>query len=447
LTAGRVAVVGGGLAGITAALDLAEAGIDVTLLESRGWLGGATFSIERDGLWLDNGQHVFMRCCTAYRRFVDRIGAGDCVTLQERLDVPVVAPGGRTARLRRSGLPAPLQLGAALARFPFLSPADKARLFPAVVGLMRLRLDDPALDATTFGAWLAEHRQTRRAIEALWDLIALPTVNVAAVEASLVLAAKVFKTGLLEESDAADIGYATVPLRRLHHDRPLATLGRLGVGVRLKAEARSVVVGRESVELALADGRITVDAVIVAVPHEEAAALVGEHLPSGVDPVRLGRSPIVNLHVGYDRSVMPHAFAAGIGSPVQFVFDRTDSSGHVPGQLLAISISGADGFADRSLEELRAVFVPAVAELFPAAGRAEVTSFFVTREPAATFRGVPGTARHRPAAATMHPRVFLAGAWTDTGWPATMEGAVRSGTAAARALVESLGVEGRVEAE
>ncbi len=446
MTEPRVAVVGGGLAGITAALDLAAGGADVVLLESRGWLGGATFSIERDGLWLDNGQHVFMRCCTAYRALIDRIGARDGVVLQERLDVPVVAPGGRTGRLRRTALPAPLQLAAALVRFPFLSLADKARLLPAVVGLMRLRLDDPSLDATTFGAWLTAHGQSRRAVEALWDLIALPTVNVAAADASLALAAMVFKTGLLEQSDAADIGYAIVPLRQLHHDRPLAALGRAGADVRVRTEVHSVAAGADGVTVGLRDGALAADAVVVAVPHDEAVALVGGHLAPGFEPTQLGRSPIVNLHVGYDRRVMAHTFAAGVGSPVQFVFDRTDSSGLASGQLLAVSLSGADGLAERSVEELRETFVQALAELFPAARTATVTSFFVTREPAATFRGVPGTARHRPPVTTTHPRVFLAGAWTDTGWPATMEGAVRSGTAAARALIESLDAGRRAKA-
>lgn len=433
-----IVVVGGGLAGITAALDCAAAGHRVTLLEGRGWLGGATFSVEKEGLWLDNGQHIFMRCCTAYRSFLERIGADDGVVLQDRLDVPVLAPGGRNGRLRRSGLPAPLHLGVAIARYPFLSPLDKIRLGPAVVALRRLRLDAPLLDAETFGTWLARHGQSAGAIEGLWDLITLPTVNVASSEASLALAAMVFKVGLLEQADAADIGYATVPLRRLHHDRALDALAAAGVEVRLRAPVSAVAAADASVAVAAPGGAIEADAVVVAVPHEEAVDLVRAHLPEDVEPERLGRSAIVNLHVGYDRRVLTTPFAAGIRSPVQFVFDRTDSSGLREGQLLAVSQSGADDLAAATVDELRATFVPALAELLPAARGARVTSFFVTREPAATFRGVPGTARHRPSAATRHPRVFLAGTWTDTGWPATMEGAVRSGSAAARALSETV---------
>jgi uncharacterized protein with NAD-binding domain and iron-sulfur cluster len=158
-------------------------------------------------------------------------------------------------------------------------------------------------------------------------------------------------------------------------------------------------------------------------------------LPEGVDPRALGGSPIVNLHVLYDRPVMSHPFAAAVDSPVQWVFDRTGSSGAANGQYLAVSLSGAEGFDETTVDELRETFLPARGELFPAAGDAQVVSFFVTREPRATFRGGPGTARHRPGPVTNVPGLFLAGAWTATGWPATMEGAVRSGHAAAEAVL------------
>src|SRR5262245_30691794 len=191
----RVVVVGGGLAGIAAALECADAGATVTLLEARPRLGGATFSIERDGLWLDNGQHVFLRCCTAYRRFVERIGAEDEVVLQPHLEIPVLTPGGRTAWLRRNSLPPPLHLAGSLLRFGPLSLRDRVRLGPAVLALRRLRLDDPALDGQTFGAWLTAHGQSERALDGLWDLITLPTANLHARDASLAIATKVFQTG------------------------------------------------------------------------------------------------------------------------------------------------------------------------------------------------------------------------------------------------------------
>ena len=148
--------------------------------------------------------------------------------------------------------------------------------------------------------------------------------------------------------------------------------------------------------------------------------------------VRLGTSPIVNLHVVYDRRVLELPFAAGVHTPVQWVFDRTEGAGLDRGQYLAVSLSAADAELDMTGEELRTRFLPALAELLPAAREARVESFFVTREHAATFRAAPGMRALRPGPRTAIPGFVLAGAWTDTGWPATMEGAVRSGRAAAR---------------
>jgi hydroxysqualene dehydroxylase len=415
----KTVVVGGGLAGIAAALELADGGAEVVLLEARPRLGGATFSVEREGLWLDNGQHVFLRCCTEYLALLRRLGTADQVVLQRRLDIPVLSPDGRHAHLRRSGLPAPLHLAGAIARYRFLSPVERLRVLPAARALAKIDLDDPALDTRTFGAWLAEHGQSSRAVEALWNLITLPAVNLPAGEASLALGAMVFKVGLLEEAPAADIGYAAVPLQRLHGDAAEHALAAAGVEVRAKTRIGSL---RE----------LEADAVVLAVPHDEAATLA-----PGLESVRrLGFSPILNVHVVYNRRVSEYDFAAGLGTPAQFVFDRTASSGLERGQYLAVSISGASGYTGRSLDQLRAEFLPALAQLFPPARDARVERFFVTREPEATFRGAPGTRALRPGPHTEVDGLYLAGAWTDTGWPATMEGAVRSGLAAARAALE-----------
>ena len=419
-------------------MECADAGAAVTLLEGRPRLGGATFSVEKEGLWLDNGQHVFLRCCTEYTRLIRRLGVESDVVLQPRLEIPVLAPGGTVAWLRRARLPAPLHLAGSLLRFGHLSARDRLRLGPAVLALRRLRLDDPQLDEQTFGAWLEAHGQSADAVAALWDLITLPTVNVHAQDASLALATKVFQTALLERADASDVGYARVPLQQLHGDAAARALTAAGVAIEVKARVSALVPNAAGVAVSWSGGTLQADAAILAVPHEDALELLpAGALAAGVDPARLGASPIVNLHVVYDRKVTELPFAAGVGTPVQWVFDRTSSSGLTDGQCLAVSLSGADAFISRSVEELRAEFLPALAALFPAAARAEVTSFFVTREPRATFRGVPGTARHRPGAVTGAPGLYLAGAWTDSGWPATMEGAVRSGRAAARAALEA----------
>jgi squalene-associated FAD-dependent desaturase len=429
----KAVVVGGGLAGLAAALECADGGAEVTLLEARPRLGGATFSIHRDGLWMDNGQHVFLRCCTAYRRLLGRLGVGADTVLQSRLDIPIVSEGGKVFHLRRSGLPAPFHLAGAIARIPFVSARDRPGLARTARRLARLDLADPSLDERTFGEWLDERGQPREAVDSLWDLIVLPTVNLPSSEASLALAAKVFQTGLLESADAGDIGYAAVPLQHLHGDASERALERAGATIRVRARVERIEPSTEGFAVHAGGDALPADSVVLAVPHDDAAIL----LPDGALATRdrlpvLGASPIVNLHVVYDRPVTDLPFAAGHRTPVQFVFDRTESSGLHEGQYLAVSLSAATEYVARRVDELRREFVPALERLFPAARSATVESFFVTREQRATFRQAPGTRSLRPDTRTGLEGLYLAGAWTDTGWPATMEGAVRSGVWAAR---------------
>lgn len=430
----RIVVVGGGLAGIAAALDCAAQGADVTLLESRGRLGGAAYSFVRDGLVADNGQHVFLRCCTAYRALLDRMQAAELVTIQPRLAIPVLAPGQRAAWLRRGSLPAPLHLAGSLARYRFLSPAQRVSLARAMQALRRVDPDDPAADARSFGDWLSDHSQDEQAVHAIWELIARPTLNLVADQASLAQAAYVFQAGLLHDTSAADVGYACVPLSEIHDVAARRALQRAGVDVRLRGGAAAIIPedGGFQVEI---NGVPTLqaDAVILAVAHDRAARLLPT--AAGIDRerlARLGTSPIVNLHLVYDRPVFELPFAAAVRSPVQWLFDRTRCANLAQGQYLAVSLSAADAELDMTSDDLRALFIPALAELLPAARDAHVQMFFVTREHAATFRAAPEARKLRPGPKTAIPGLLLAGAWTDTGWPATMEGAVRSGQAAAR---------------
>jgi uncharacterized protein with NAD-binding domain and iron-sulfur cluster len=184
---------------------------------------------------------------------------------------------------------------------------------------------------------------------------------------------------------------------------------------------------------------IDADAVVLAVPAGPAARLAGG---AGVEGAarweRLGTSPIVNVHVVYDRRVTRLPFAAALDSPVQWVFDKTRTSGLEAGQYLAVSLSAADSYVDVPVAALRERFLPALEDLFPAAAGAHVTDFFVTRERRATFRQGPGCGALRPGAAASLPGLILAGSWTDTGWPDTMEGAVRSGRRAAQELIQGL---------
>ena len=464
----KVAVIGGGLAGITAAIALAESGADVTLLEGRPRLGGATCSFSRDGLTVDTGQHVFLGCCSAYRGLLARLGMTEHTTLQDRFDVTVLAPGAngqpRKARLRRTALPGPLHMLPALGRYPFLSLAERASVARPALAMRFVDPADPAVDTQRFGDWLARRGQDERTRRALWDLFSVSALNIAGDDASLALAAVVVKTGLLGKNNAADIGVAALPLGELHGDAGATLLAKLGAQVTLNAKVTAIEHGAiehgaiepgaiESADgggyrVRLADDELAADAVVLAVPHEKAAPL----MPAGALPEQtiagwagLGASPIVNVHVIYDRPVMNRPFVAAIDSPVQWVFDRTRISGISaskhgrPGhQYLAISLSAADQYADTPVAQLQEQFVPALAELFPAARDATVTEFFVTRERRATFRQAPGSGALRPKAATAWPGLVLAGAWTDTGWPDTMEGAVRSGLTAAAQLKASL---------
>jgi squalene-associated FAD-dependent desaturase len=508
-----VAVIGGGLAGITAAIALAEAGAAVTLLEARPRLGGATCSFSRDGLTVDTGQHIFLGCCTAYRDLLGKLGMTEHAPVQHRFDVSVLAPGPtpRRGRLRRTALPGPLHMLPALGRYPFLSLAERASVARPALAMRFVDPARPGVDEQRFGDWLASHGQRERARRALWDLFSVSALNIAGDDASLSLAAFVVKTGLLGKNNAADIGVPALPLGELHGDAAAALLTDLGAQILLNAKVAAIEPGggaeaKFRVRLARADddgalpAEIPADAVVLAVPHEAAARLI----PAGALPdatvagwAGLGASPIVNVHVIYDRPVMDEPFVAAVDSPVQWVFDRTRISGldrlsapasatpdipqrdeprgsprssqmnpgvHLaaagPGdpadaaattasaaadadgahgargagqrpQYLAISLSAADEYVDVPAATLREQFVPALAELFPAAREAQVTEFFVTRERRATFRQAPGTARLRPGAGTQLPGLVLAGAWTDTGWPDTMESAVRSGLAAA----------------
>jgi len=424
-----IVVVGGGLAGITAALACADAGCEVTLVERRARLGGLTWSSRRNGLWFDNGQHVFMRCCTEYRGLLARLGVPDLVELQDRMTVPVLSPGGGRAVIRRSGLPAPAHLARALLGYGHLPVRDRLSLGTAVRALMHVDPDDPVSDTQTFAEWLRAHRQGERAISALWDLITLPTVNLPAREASLALAARVFRTGLLEDNAGGDIGWSRVPLQQLHGDAAAAALAAAGVEMALSTP----VAGIDGTSVETERRTFDADAVIAAVPHDAAATI----LPPGVleAPAALGASAIVNVHLVLDRRVMGDAMAAVVGSPLQFVFDRTASSGATDGQCLAVSLSAADAYLGWRASALVRLMVDALGELFPAARRATVRDAWVVREPRATFRGAPGTARLRPPPTTSVPGLFIAGAWGATGWPATMEGAVRSGRAAAHAAL------------
>ena len=434
----QIAVVGGGLAGLAAAVAAADGGAQVTQYERGPRLGGATWSFERNGRWFDNGQHVFMRCCTEYRTFLDRLDVADQVTEQSRMSVPVMRPGRRQARIFRTGAPAPLHLARSLLGYSPLSVADRFRAIRTALALRRLDPDDPATDETSFGGWLRLRGESDRAIAGMWDLICLPTVNLRADDASLSLAVKVFRTGLLDRADAGDLGWTRVPLGALHGDAAARAIVAQGGDVHMQTHVEAVGDGPSVV---IDGNRVEADAVILAVPHDAVDGLVPDGTVAGQSELAdLGISPIVNVHYVFDRQIMDVPFTAALDSPVQFVFDRTEAANGTGAasdasnrgeQVVAVSQSAAFDEIGVRPAELIERYQRALAELFPPAAEAQVLDAVVTREHRATFAGRPGTRRLRPGPTTAIDGLFLAGAWTDTGWPATMEGAVRSGNLAA----------------
>jgi squalene-associated FAD-dependent desaturase len=352
----------------------------------------------------------------------------------------VLSPGGPAVVLRRGTLPPPLHLAGALARYPHLTPAQRLSAALAARALTQLDADDPTLDEQTFGDWLAQRGQDDHALRVLWDLIALPTLNLPAVQASLELGAFVFRTGLLSGVDAGDIGFHVGTLSETIGEPAERALVAAGVRFRLGWRAQAVRRAGAGFEVEGGEEALGAEAVVVALPHARAAGLLEPLLPQLAASVRgLGSSPIVNLHVVFDRIVCEEPFAAGVNTPVQYLFDRTAAAGAPAGcQYLAVSLSGAEREMQMSVDALRERYVPALAELLPAARGATVERFLATREHAATFRAGPGTAALRPGPRTSVPGLVLAGSWTSTGWPATLEGAVISGHAAAAEALAAL---------
>lgn len=434
-TRGHVLVVGGGLAGVSAALGLVGRGWRVTLLEARSRLGGAAYSFVRHGMTVDTGQHVLLRCYTHYLELVRRVGADGLVTVQPRLDIPVLRCGFPPSRLRRTRpAPAPVHLLPTLMGYSALSLRERLRAASAMAALARVDPDDPENDRMTFGGWLRERGQSPAALARLWGLIAVGALNIDIDEASLALAARVFRTGLIDDARSGDLGMPAVPLSEIHDRATRRHLGDVGVEVHDRERVLRVERDADTFLVRTATGELSADAVVVAVPHRQASDLVPEEAcPDRGRWAGLGSSAIVNVHVRYDVRVTDLRFAGVLDSPVQWFFDRTEAA-QCAGQYLAMTISAAGAAYDQPAESLVASHLDVLARLLPRTRTARVLDSFVTREPHATFRQAAGTGTLRPPTLTGVPNLVLAGAWTATGWPDTMEGAVRSGLAAARAI-------------
>lgn len=400
--AARVAVVGAGLAGLAAGIELKALGCQVDLFERSRLVGGKATSFEVDGVEVDNGQHVFLGCCTEFVDFVDRLGMGSSLWRQPRFQVLVLRRGHAPAELRASGLPAPLHLLGSLLRYPHLGWAGRLEVGRT---LGAAALDGHGAAEITFTAWLERHGGGA-AMTAFWEPFLVPALNAPLGTVSAESALFVLRTAFMGSREAASIGMARVPLRRI----AAAAASRLD-----RVHLRSPVTALHQ----LAE----FDAVVVAVPPAQAAKLLVGKAVIGTFPSQ----PIVDVHLWYDGSPPEFDFAALLDSPVQWVFQKA------PGYLCC-SLSAAGTMVRRPEAELVELCHAELRAVLPELADARLARGAATRDPEATF--VPGPGLRRPGPATSSPNLALAGAWTDTGWPATMESAVRSGRAAARHLAE-----------
>ena len=433
-----VAVLGGGLAGMAAAWRLVRLGHDVTLVERRPYLGGRAFSFtdRESGVQVDNGQHVFLGCCTEYAQFLHEIGTLHLTHRQRRLRIEVFDPCGKRGLLSALPLPAPLHLGWSLLRYPHISWTDKLTAMRALLRIRQERHHDHHdLESRSFRDWLEEAGQSSRTIRNLWDLLVLPALNDSSEVVSASAGFMLFKTAMLKDRHGANVGYASAGLSEV--------MGN-AVERRLREQGVTLVMGRSVERLRMDDGAVTgvelsggepvrADFYVSALTPTALLGLLPEEWRSAFAPAAsLTWSPIVNLHVWYDRPVADFDFAAFVESSVQWVFNKTRILGLPgPGQYLTVSLSGAWEHWPMSKKEIADSFLPELAKVMPGARDAIVERFVVVKERQATFRPAPGSAAARLPIETPLDNLLLAGDWTDTGWPATMEGAVRSGNSAA----------------
>jgi squalene-associated FAD-dependent desaturase len=400
----RCAVVGGGLAGLAAALDLSDAGHEVTLYEARPTLGGAVQTLpEREGdppPPPDNGQHIALGCFVSYQRFLERIGKLGSLR-REPLALPVLDERGRVSLVRAGPV--------GLLSYRHVSMGGRLRIARAARKLGTLSETEHADE--TFGTLLRTLGQRQAEIDRFWDVFIRPALNLPTDEAGADYGIFTVATALLGEREASDLLLPAEPLGEMHGAAAGRALEQAGAEIRLDTRVGELE-------------ELDVDAVVVAVPPTEAARLLGE------EPPPLEDSPIVSVHLLFDRTLLAYPLAALLDSPAHWVFDRGALTGTGPadGQYLTVVSSGVPDLLEirgRGLVELRA------GALTERLGHAELLWSRVSREPRATFAPRPGTQRLRWGAETGRPDVFLAGAWTSSRWPATMEAAVQSGHQAA----------------
>lgn len=415
---------GGGLAGLSAALELKEAGRHVELFERSRLLGGRATSFEVDGHVVDNGQHVYLACCTEFIRFVRRAGKGDALHTQDRFDVVVYSRSGERSGLRAADLPAPFHLLASFAGYKHLPLRGKMEIARALIAL-RLR-PRSARENLSFAQWLRLQGQGAQTIRSFWEPFMVPALNAPLERMNAAEAAFVISTAFLSDRGAARFGYTTVPLAQIMESAAarLDRVHRSSAVLVMEADPHGIV-------LRTADDELRFDQVVLAVPPRALAKLLGEPSRLGVPPLDVYEPfAIMDVHLWYEGGEVDFEFAAILDSPVQWVFKKGEG-------YLCCSISAADELVSKPTTDMVAVSWAQVQGALPQLAGARLVRGAATRNPEGTYLAQPGAAR--PSAATSLPNLAVAGAWTATGWPDTMESAVRSGLSAARVLLAPSG--------
>ncbi len=440
-------MIGGGLAGLSSAVALAEAGYRVRLFEKRPHLGGRAASYDLpNGEHVDNCQHVTMGCCTNLEDFYSRVGAAGKIRMFDRLTF--ADADGRRGTIESSALPPPLHLAPSFAAFPMLGLRDKRGIAKALLTIARGGgcLPDSS-NGTTMLDWLRRHGQTQPAIAHFWSVVLVSALDEELDRMGAKYGIEVFWKAFLANAKGYRVGIPSVPLGELYGGCRAAIENR-GGEVRLRTNVRGI-----AVENGAASGvdftdarRETADFYVAAVPHDVLPSFIPQAIlerdPAFANVSRLRSAPITGVHLWFDREVMNEPFLAVLDRTTQWIFNKTQLSGARPEagrQYLQLVISASYDLVSKSRQEILALCLAEVKELLPQARDAEVVKGTVIKETGATFSPEPGCDQWRPRQTTSISDFFLAGDWTATGWPATMEGAVRSGYLAAEAICEADG--------
>jgi squalene-associated FAD-dependent desaturase len=451
----HVAIVGGGLAGLAAAIGLAD-DCRVDLFEARRSLGGraGSFRDSATGETVDHCQHVSMRCCTNLADFSRRVGIDHHFRRVDTLHF--IGPDGRRCGLVAGALPAPAHLARAFWGLKFLSVGERFGIARAMWRLMRLHIVDDET-SPTIGDWLRTHGQSERAIDLFWNVVLVSALAEELDRASLSAARKVIVDGFLSNREAYVVEVPRVALSELYGDALLRWFVERGVGVHFNAIAKSIAHENGRPRLTLAGGQeIHPDHLVLALPWHKLRGVVDKPLAARwpwleeIDEV--AASPITAVHLWFDRPIMPSDHAVLVGRLSQWIFHRDISASSAQaeqpnGHYYQVVISASHNLAGRDRDEVIAEVCSELAAIWPQAAQAQLLHARLVTEHAAVFSTRPGLDRIRPVQQTVTHGIHVAGDWTRTGWPATMEGAVRSGYLAAEGVLRCLGRPRRVLVE